>query len=57
MKVKKRIYIIVGLILGGVGVDKFYGEEVGEGIVDVVFLWSGIGSVVGMIDGMIVIFT
>ncbi|WP_145466319.1 NINE protein, partial [Staphylococcus epidermidis] len=52
MKVNKRIYIIVGLILGGVGVDKFYGEEVGEGIVDVVFLWSGIGSVVGMIDGI-----
>ncbi|PAX00218.1 NINE protein, partial [Staphylococcus epidermidis] len=32
MKVNKTIYIIVALILGGLGVHKFYADQVGQGI-------------------------
>ena len=53
MKVNKTIYIIVALILGGLGVHKFYADQVGQGILHLVFFWTGIPSVVAII----VIFT
>ena len=37
MKVNKTIYIIVALILGGLGVYKFYADQVGQGILHLVF--------------------
>ena len=37
MKVNKTIYIIVALILGGLGVHKFYADQVGQGILHLVF--------------------
>ncbi|MDU1926588.1 MAG: NINE protein [Staphylococcus epidermidis] len=46
MKVNKTIYIIVALILGGLGVHKFYADQV-----------TGIPSVVAIIHAIIVIFT
>ncbi|MDU1488800.1 MAG: TM2 domain-containing protein [Staphylococcus epidermidis] len=48
MKVNKTIYIIVALILGGLGVHKFYADQVGQ---------TGIPSVVAIIHAIIVIFT
>ena len=57
MKVNKTIYIIVALILGGLGVHKFYADQVGQGILHLVFFWTGIPSVVAIIHSIIVIFT
>lgn len=57
MKVNKTIYIIVALILGGLGVHKFYADQVGQGILHLVFFWTGIPSVVAIIHDIIVIFT
>ena len=57
MKVNKTIYIIVALILGGLGVHKFYADQVGQGILHLVFFWTGIPSVVAIINAIIVIFT
>ena len=57
MKVNKTIYIIVALILGGLGVHKFYADQVGQGILHLVFFWTGIPSVVAIIRAIIVIFT
>ncbi|QGY85230.1 NINE protein [Staphylococcus epidermidis] len=57
MKVNKTIYIIVALILGGLGVHKFYADQVGQGILHLVFFWTGIPSVVAIIQAIIVIFT
>ena len=57
MKVNKTIYIIVALILGGLGVHKFYADQVGQGILHLVFFWTGIPSVVAIIHAIIVIFT
>lgn len=57
MKVNKIIYIIVALILGGLGVHKFYADQVGQGILHLVFFWTGIPSVVAIIHAIIVIFT
>ena len=55
MKVNKTIYIIVALILGGLGVHKFYADQVGQGILHLVFFWTGIPSVVAIIHAIIVI--
>lgn len=57
MKVNKTIYIIVALILGGLGVHKFYADQVGQGILHLVFFWTGIPSVVAIIHAIIVFFT
>ena len=57
MKVNKTIYIIVALILGGLGVHKFYADQVGQGILHLVFFWTGIPSVVAITHAIIVIFT
>ena len=54
MKVNKTIYIIVALILGGLGVHKFYADQVGQGILHLVFFWTGIPSVVAIIHAIIV---
>ena len=53
MKVNKAIYIIVALFLGGLGIHKFYADQVGQGILHLVFFWTSIPSVVAII----VIFT
>ena len=54
MKVNKTIYIIVALILWS-GVHKFYADQVGQGILHLVFFWTGIPSVVAIIHAIIVI--
>ncbi|MDU2083842.1 MAG: NINE protein [Staphylococcus epidermidis] len=39
------------------GVHKFYADQVGQGILHLVFFWTGIPSVVAIIHAIIVIFT
>ena len=39
---------LVALILGGLGVHKFYADQVGQGILHLVFFWTGIPSVVAI---------
>jgi TM2 domain-containing membrane protein YozV len=44
---------LLGIFLGGIGVHKFYLGRVGAGIVYILFCWTGIPSLIGLIEGII----
>lgn len=52
---KKLVAGILGILLGGFGVHKFYLGYTKEGIIQLVgtFVTCGIGSIVGLIEGII----
>lgn len=44
---------VLAILLGGIGVHKFYLGQIGLGIVYVLFCWTGIPSLAGLIEGII----
>lgn len=54
-KDKKLIAGILGIVLGGLGVHKFYLGYQKEGIIQIVItvLTCGVGSLVGLIEGIL----
>lgn len=44
---------ILAILLGGIGVHKFYLGKVGLGIVYLLFCWTGIPAIIGLIEGII----
>lgn len=44
---------LLGIFLGSFGVHKFYLGQTGLGILYLVFCWTGISGVVGIIDGIV----
>lgn len=44
---------VLGILLGGIGVHKFYLGHVGKGIVYVLFCWTGIPAIIGLVEGII----
>jgi TM2 domain-containing membrane protein YozV len=44
---------ILGILLGGLGVHKFYLGKVGIGIVYLLFCWTSIPSIIGLIEGIL----
>lgn len=44
---------VLGILLGGVGAHKFYLGETGMGILYLVFCWTFIPEIVGLIEGII----
>lgn len=44
---------ILAILLGGLGVHKFYLGKVGLGILYLVFCWTWIPAVIGLIEGII----
>lgn len=56
MMVSKGIYIALCLFLGGVGVHKFYAGKWGQGILYVLFCWTGLSLVCALIDLIIAVF-
>jgi TM2 domain-containing membrane protein YozV len=44
---------ILGILLGGLGVHKFYLGKAGLGIVYLLFCWSGVPAIIGFIEGII----
>ena len=43
---------VFALCLGGVGAQKFYLGYDGQGILCILFCWTGIPSIIGLIDGI-----
>ena len=43
---------ILGILLGGIGVHKFYLGKVGMGILYLCFCWTGIPALIGFIEGI-----
>ena len=44
---------ILGILLGGIGAHKFYLGQIGKGILYVLFAWTGIPAIIGLIQGVI----
>lgn len=44
---------LFGILLGGIGIHKFYLGSVGWGIVYLIFCWTFIPSIVGLIEGIV----
>lgn len=44
---------ILGILLGGLGVHKFYMGKIGMGILYLCFSWTWIPSIIGFIEGII----
>ncbi|NLB61888.1 MAG: NINE protein [Clostridiales bacterium] len=44
---------LLGILIGGLGIHKFYLGETGLGIIYLLFCWTGIPSIIGLIEGII----
>ncbi|BBK28603.1 NINE protein [Staphylococcus arlettae] len=56
MKVNKVIYVVLAFFLGWIGVHKFYSNQVLQGIMHIIFFWTGIPYIIAIISGIITIF-
>lgn len=50
---KKNLAAILAILLGTFGVHKFYLGDKGIGIIYLLFFWTGIPSLIGIIDGVL----
>lgn len=46
---------ILAILLGGIGIHKFYLGKVGAGILFLLFCWTGIPALIGLIEGVIIL--
>jgi len=44
---------VLAILLGGLGIHKFYLGKLGQGILYLVFAWTGIPSIIGLIEGIL----
>lgn len=44
---------VLAILLGGFGIHKFYLGKTGMGILYLVFCWTGIPEVIGLIEGIL----
>jgi hypothetical protein len=44
---------LLGILLGGLGIHKFYLGQVGIGILYLLFCWTFIPAIIGLIEGII----
>ncbi|GEQ04748.1 TM2 domain-containing protein [Staphylococcus gallinarum] len=56
MKVNKVIYVVLCFFLGWIGVHKFYSNQLLQGMLHLVFFWTGIPYIIAIISGIITIF-
>ena len=52
-QVKKVVYCVLALLLGGIGIHKFYAGKTLAGIVYILFCWTGIPSFIAVIEFVI----
>ncbi len=51
--VKSKIVAgILGILLGGLGIHKFYLGQIGKGILYLIFCWTYIPAILGFIEGI-----
>jgi len=43
---------VLGILLGGFGIHKFYLGKIGWGIIYLVFFWTFIPTIIGLIEGI-----
>ncbi len=50
---KRTTAALLAILLGGIGAHKFYLGQIGKGLLYLVFFWSFIPLIVGIIEGCI----
>lgn len=55
MQKKKTTAGILAIVLGGIGIHKFYLGTWGWGILYIVFVWTYIPAIVGLIEGIMIL--
>ena len=48
--VNKTVYCLLAFFLGGIGIHKFYAGRTGSGILCLLFCWTGIPSIIALVD-------
>ena len=56
MNVNKGIYLVLCLLVGGAGLHKFYSGKWIQGLLYLVFCWTGIPVVLALIDAVVAMF-
>ena len=51
--VNKVAYVVFAILLGGIGLHKFYSGKIGMGILYLIFCWTSIPSIIGLVEGII----
>lgn len=51
--VSKTFYCLLAIFLGGFGIHKFYGGKIVMGVIYIVFCWTFIPSIIGLIEGIL----
>ena len=51
--VNKYVYAALAFFLGGFGAHRFYRKQYGKALLYILFCWTGIPGVIGMIEGVI----
>lgn len=54
-KVDKIAYALLAILLGSLGVHRFYAGKIMSGIFYLLFCWTGIPGILGLIEGIIAI--
>ena len=49
----RTVAAVFALLLGGIGIHKFYLGRVGQGILYILFCWTLIPSLIGIIEGVV----
>ena len=53
MNISKRIaFALFAILLGGIGVHKFYVKEYGWGVIYLLFCWTYIPAILGIVEGI-----
>ncbi len=51
--VNKIVYIVLAFFLGGIGVHKFYAGKIAQGVLYLLFCWTGIPAIIAFIEFII----
>lgn len=54
--VNKMVYLLLAFFLGGLGVHKFYAGKIGAGVIYLLFSWSGIPTIISLIEFFVGLF-
>lgn len=46
---------LLAILLGGIGIHHFYLGRMGYGILSIVFCWTGIPAIIGLVEGIIIL--
>lgn len=44
---------VLAILLGSLGIHKFYLGKIGQGIIYIIFSWTGIPGLLGLIEGIL----